>query len=44
MLTVCPGCPSMSHPGPELSVDAACFNLSQIQALPVTAAKLRECS
>ena len=31
-------------PGAEASVDAACYNLGQIQALPVTAAKLRACS
>ena len=27
-------------PGAEVSVDAACYNLGQIQAVPVTAAKL----
>ena len=31
-------------PGAEASVDAACYNLGQIQALPVTAAKLGTCS
>ena len=30
--------------GPEQSVEATCFSLGQVHALPVTAAKLSECS
>ena len=36
--------PLISSPGPERSVEATCFNLGQVHALPVTAAKLSECS
>ena len=36
--------PLNSSPGPERSVEATCFNLGQVHALPVTAAKLSECS
>ena len=35
--------PLHSSPGPEQSVEATCFNLGQVHALPVTAAK-SECS
>ena len=31
-------------PGAEASVDAVCYNLGQIQALPITAATLGTCS
>ena len=36
--------PLNSPPGAEASRDAACYNLGQIQALPVTAAKVGSCS
>ena len=36
--------PLNSPPGAEASRDAACYNVGQIQALPVTAAKVGSCS
>ena len=36
--------PLNSSPGPEQSVEATCFNLGQVHAHPITAAKLSECS
>ena len=36
--------PLNSPPGAEASKDAACYNLGQIQALPVTAVKVGSCS
>ena len=36
--------PLNSPPGAEASRDAVCYNLGQIQALPVTAAKVGSCS
>ena len=36
--------PLNSPPGVEASQDAACYNMGQMQALPVTASKLSVCS